>query len=126
MPWLNSESQEKQESLWALEEGMATQEEYKHKEKSRRTKAQLELNLAKSVRDKKCFCKYINNKMRAQENLHSSLVTRGTIVAKDEDKAEDLNAFFAPVFNVKVSCSMDALCQEMELRSRKKLPKRRQ
>jgi len=52
------------------------------------------------VRDnKKCFCKYINNKKRAKESLHRLLDARGNIVNKDEEKAEVLNAAFASVFN---------------------------
>ena len=41
------------------------------REKIRRAKAQLELNLATAVKDnKECFYKYISNKRRAKENLH--------------------------------------------------------
>jgi len=53
----------------------ATQEAYNDvmrlfKEKIRRTKAQLQFNLAASIKDsKKCFYKYISNKRTAKENL---------------------------------------------------------
>ncbi|KAK4828902.1 hypothetical protein QYF61_001460 [Mycteria americana] len=74
--------------------GQATQEEYRDlvkscRERIRKTKAQLELNLATVVRDnKKCFYKYINNKKRAKENLPPLLDAGGNIATKDEEKAE--------------------------------------
>lgn len=49
----------------------------------------------------KCFYKYIKNKKRAKENLHSLLDVEGSIVTKDEEKAEVLGAYFASVFNRK-------------------------
>ncbi|KAK4818320.1 hypothetical protein QYF61_010782 [Mycteria americana] len=63
--------------LW--KKGQAAQEDYMDvirlcRENIRRTKAQLELNLATAIKDnKKCFCKYISNKRRAKENLHPLL-----------------------------------------------------
>ncbi|KAK4815429.1 hypothetical protein QYF61_002644 [Mycteria americana] len=59
--------------LW--KKGQATQEDYKGvaklcREKIRRAKAELELNLAAAVKDnKKHFFKYISSKRRAKENL---------------------------------------------------------
>ena len=42
------------------------------REKIRKAKAQLELNLAAGVKgNKKLFYKYINSKRRTRENLHS-------------------------------------------------------
>ncbi|KAF1461414.1 hypothetical protein FQV21_0009482, partial [Spheniscus demersus] len=93
-------------------QGQATQEDYKDvvrlcREKIRRAKAQLELNLATAVKDNlKSFYKYINNKRRAKENLHPFLGSVGNIVTKAEEKAEVLNAFFASVFNSKTSCQL--------------------
>ena len=70
------------------------------REKIRRARTQLELNLATKVKDNnKYFYKYINSKRRARENLHPLLNTQGNLVTKDQDKAEVLNAFFASVFN---------------------------
>ena len=67
--------------LW--KKGQATQKDYKDvtklcREKIRRAKAQLELNLATAVKDnKKCVYKCISNKRRAKENLHPLLDARG-------------------------------------------------
>jgi len=93
--------------LW--KKGQATQEDYKdvmklHREKIRRAKAQLDLNLATAEKDnKKCSYKYLNNKWRAKENLHPLLDVGGNIATKDEEKAEVLNAIFVSVFNSKTS-----------------------
>ena len=44
-----------------------------YREKIRKAKAQLELNLAAVVkRNKKPFYKYINSKRRTKENIHSA------------------------------------------------------
>ena len=68
--------------LW--KKGQATQEDYKdvvrlYREKIRRAKAQLELNLATAIKDnKKCFYKYISSKRRAKDTLHCLLDARKT------------------------------------------------
>lgn len=62
-------------------------------------RAKVQLNLATAIGDsKKCFCKYINNKKRAKEVLHPLLDAGWNIVAKDMEKAEVPNTFFALVF----------------------------
>ncbi|KAK4816387.1 hypothetical protein QYF61_016704 [Mycteria americana] len=78
--------------LW--KKGQATQEDYKGvarlcREKIRRAKAELELNLAAAVKDnKKHFFKYISSKRRAKENLQPLVDGGGNTVTKDEEEAE--------------------------------------
>ena len=97
-----------------------TQEDYTDvvrlcREKIRRAKAQIEVNLATAIKDnKKCFYKYISNKRRAKKNLHPLLDVGGNTVTKVEEKAEVLNAFFASVFNSKTSCSLGTEPSEPE------------
>ncbi|PKU29972.1 hypothetical protein llap_19725 [Limosa lapponica baueri] len=106
LAWLNKEllmglmKEKRVYHLW--KKGQATQE-YRdlvrlYREKIRKAKAQLDLNLATDIRDnKKSFYKYINNKKRARENLHPLLDAGGNVATKDK-KAEILHAFFASVF----------------------------
>ncbi|KAK4825741.1 hypothetical protein QYF61_002180 [Mycteria americana] len=119
--WLELRKKRRVYDLW--KKGQATQEDYKDvrlcREKIRRAKTQLELNLATAVKDnKKYFYKYISNKRRTKENLHPLLDAGGNIVTKDEEKAEVLNAFFASVFNSKTSCSPGTQPPELEDRDR--------
>jgi len=103
-------------ALW--KKGQPTHKDYKDivrlcREKVRRAKAQLELSLGTAIKDnKKCGYKYISRKRRAKENLHLLLDVGGNLVTKDEEKDEVLNAFFASVFNSKVSCSPDSQTPE--------------
>ena len=74
------------------------------REKIRKAKAQLELNLAAGVKgNKKLFYKYINSKRRTKQNLHSLLDEAGNVSIEDKEKAEVLNAFFTSVFKSQTS-----------------------
>ncbi|KAK4814045.1 hypothetical protein QYF61_006552 [Mycteria americana] len=90
--WLELRKKRRVYDLW--KKGRATQEDYKGvarlcREKIRRAKAELELNLAAAVKDnKKHFFKYISSKRRAKENLLPLVDGGGNTVIKDEEKAE--------------------------------------
>ena len=111
--WMNSELflrlQEKKRIYLLWKKGWATQKEYKEvvkmcREKIRKAKAQLELNLAAGVKgNKKLFYKYINSKRRTRENLHSLLDEAGNVTTEDKEKADILNAFFTSVFKSQTS-----------------------
>ena len=74
------------------------------REKIRKAKAQLELNLATGgKRNKKLFYKYINSKRRTQENFHSLLDEAGIVTTEDKEKAEVLYAFYTSVFKSQIS-----------------------
>ena len=74
------------------------------REKIRKAKVQLELNLATGVkRNKKLFYKYFNSKRRTRENLHSLLDEAGNVITEDKEKADILNAFFTSVFKSQTS-----------------------
>ncbi|KAK4823940.1 hypothetical protein QYF61_008326 [Mycteria americana] len=116
--WLEFRKKRRVYDLW--KKGRATQEDYKGvarlcREKIRRAKAELELNLAVAVKDnKKHFFKYISSKRRAKENLQPLVDRGGNRVTKDEEKAEVLNAFFASVFNSRANCSLGTQPLELE------------
>lgn len=66
------------------------------REKIKRTRAQIELNLATAIEDNKiCLNLYISNAKRVKENLHPLLDAKGNIVTTVEEKAEVLSVFFA-------------------------------
>ncbi|KAK4830017.1 hypothetical protein QYF61_008280 [Mycteria americana] len=116
--WLELRKKRRVYDLW--KKGQATQEDYKGvarlcREKIRRAKAELELNLAAAVKDnKKYFFRYISSKRRAKENLQPLVHEGGNTVTKDEEKAEVLNAFFASVFNSRADCSLGTQPLELE------------
>lgn len=89
--------------------GQATWEEYRDlvrgcREATGKSKAHLELNLARGVKDNKKGCfKHICYRRKTKENVGPLLNEVGALVTKDKGKAELLNASFASAFTAKTS-----------------------
>ena len=122
--WMNRESflrlQEKNRVYLLWKKGWATHGEYKEvvsicREKIRKAKAKLELNLHTVVNKNGIFFyKYINSKRKARENLHPLLALVGNVATEDKKKAEVLNAVFTSVFKSHISYPQRTLCSDPE------------
>ena len=65
----------------------------------RKAKAQMELNLARDVKDnKKGFYRYICRRRQAKESVLPPMKGNGELASSDIEKAEVLNECFASVF----------------------------
>ena len=64
----------------------------------RKAKVQMELNLARDVKDKKGFYKYIGRKRQAKESVPPVMKGNGELASSDIEKAEVLSECFASVF----------------------------
>ena len=78
----------------------------------RKAKAQVELNLARDMKNnKKGFYRYIGKRRQAKESVPPLINEMGELASSDREKAEVLNKCFASVFTRgQVSC----VCQDPE------------
>ena len=80
----------------------------------RKAKAQLELKLARDVKNCKTgFFRYVNNKQKQKENIGPLLNRRGELVTHNAEKAEVLNTFFTSAFTSTVG--LQALGTKMQV-----------
>ena len=87
--------------LW--KQGRVTWEEYRDavrtcRRRIRKAKVQVELNLARDVKNNKTFYRYIGQKRQAKTGVPSLVNLKGELASTDKEKAEVLNEFFASVF----------------------------
>ncbi|KFQ24241.1 hypothetical protein N331_03502, partial [Merops nubicus] len=88
-----------------LKQGQVSWGEYREaarlcRDKVRKVKVQLELNLARDTKkNKKGFYKYLNQKRKAKEGVPTLVTNNGELATSDKEKDEVLNNFFASVFN---------------------------
>ena len=88
--------------MWT--KGLSSWEEYRSvvracRDVMRKAKAHLEMKLAKEIKDNmEFFFKYVKSKRKTRDNVGPLLNEGGVLVTGDAEKAEILNAFFAPVF----------------------------
>lgn len=77
-------------------QGQVTQKEYRHcsslQDGVRKTKAHLELRLAKYMKGNKSFYKHISSKSKTRDNAHQLLSGAADLVSKDMEEAKELNA----------------------------------
>ena len=94
----------KKEAYWLWKGSQTAIEDCKNLAKAcrdavRKAKAQLELKLARDVKNnKKGFFRYVSSKQKHREDIGPLLNRAGKLVTNNADKAEVLNTFFASVF----------------------------
>jgi len=82
------------------------------RDRIRKAKAQMELNLARAVKDnKKGFYEYIGRRRQAKDGVPPPMKSNGELASSDIEKAEVLNECFASVFT---SGQAFHVCQDPE------------
>ncbi|GAB0199978.1 hypothetical protein GRJ2_002463200 [Grus japonensis] len=109
--WMNKELlgkvKHKKEAYRGWKQGQVAWEKYREtvraaRDEVRKTKALIELNVAKDVKgNKKSFYRYVRDKRRTRENVGPLRNETGDLITQDMEKAEVLNDFFASVFTGK-------------------------
>ncbi|KFQ43546.1 hypothetical protein N333_06642, partial [Nestor notabilis] len=107
-PWMDMELlrklRGKKEAYRRWKRGQATWEDYRNvvreaRNQVRKAKAQLELNLARDVKNnRKGFYRYVTNKRQTRDNVGPLRKLLGELGTLDLEKTEVLNDFFASVF----------------------------
>ncbi|GAB0180070.1 mitochondrial enolase superfamily member 1 [Grus japonensis] len=98
----------KKEAYRGWKQGQVAWEEYREtvqaaRDQVRNAKALIELNLARNVKDKKSFYRYVSEKRRTRENVGPIKKETGDLVNWNMKKAKVLNDFFASFFTGKCS-----------------------
>ena len=68
-----------------------------YRDEIRKVKAQMELNLARDVKNNKGVYRYFGQKRKIKENVPCLVNKTGELVTTDMEKAEVLNNFFASI-----------------------------
>ncbi|KFQ42673.1 hypothetical protein N333_13609, partial [Nestor notabilis] len=107
-PWMDKELPRKlrgkKEAYGRWKRGQATWEDYRNivreaRDQVRKAKAQLELNVARDVKEnRKGFYRYVANKRKTRDNVGPLQKLSGELATLDLEEAEVLNDFFTSVF----------------------------
>ena len=77
----------------------------------KKAKAQMELNLARDVKNNKGFYRYIGRRRQAKESVPPVMNEKGELASSDMKKAEKLNKCFASAFT---GGQVSYVCQDPE------------